>query len=96
MVANLTRTGGSSTVTIRPLDPIEDSAAGNTLMAARWDKVKADQAIMNMVFGSDGQQSLLFATQLMSAFGPGDAGDGDGKPGENSGGFDKAFGNLMG
>ena len=96
VVANLTRTGGASTVTVRPLDPIEENAPGNTLLAARWDKVKADQAIMNMVFGSDGQQSMLFATQLMSAFGPEDEGDGDGKPGDSSGGFDKAFGNLMG
>ena len=93
VVANLTRTGGSSKVTVRQLDPIDDAAGGNTLMAARWDKVKADQAIMNMVFGgSDGQQSMLFATQLMSAFGPGEEGDGDKKPGDNSNGFGAAFG----
>jgi hypothetical protein len=93
VVANLTRTGGSSTVTVRQLDPIDDAAGGNTLMAARWDKVKADQAIMNMVFGgSDGQQSMLFATQLMSAFGPGEEGDGDKKPGDTSNGFGAAFG----
>ncbi len=92
VAANLTRTGGSSTVTVRQLDPIEDTS-GNTLLAARWDKVKADQAIMNMVFGgNDGQQGMLFATQLMSAFGPGDEGDGDKKPGGNTGGFGEAFG----
>lgn len=92
VVANLTRTGGSSTVTVRQLAPIEDTGS-NTLMAARWDKVKADQAIMNMVFGGgDGQQGMLFATQLMSAFGPGDEGDGDKKPGGNAGGFGEAFG----
>jgi hypothetical protein len=97
VVANLTRTGGSATVTVRQLDPIDDAAGGHTMLAARWDKVKADQAIMNMVFGgSDGQQSMLFATQLMSAFGPGEEGDGDSKPGDNSSGFGKAFGNLLG
>lgn len=92
VLANLTRTGGSETVTVRQLDPIENNS-GNTLLAARWDKVKADQAVMNMVFGGDdGQQGLLFATQLLSAFGPGDEGDGDKKPG----GFGEAFGNLLG
>jgi len=97
VVANLTRTGGSSTVTVRPLDPIEESSSGNTLLAARWDKVKADQAIMNMVMGNnDGQQNSLFATQLLAAFGPGEEGDGDSKPGEGAGGFSKAFGNLLG
>jgi len=94
VIANLTRTGGSETVTVRPLDPIEDTA-GNARLAARWDKVKADQAIMNMVFGGgDGQQGLLFATQLMSAFGPGE--EDDRKSGEASGGFGEAFGNLLG
>jgi hypothetical protein len=97
VVANLTRTGGSSTVTVRPLDPIEESSSGNTLLAARWDKVKADQAIMNMVMGNnDGQQNSLFATQLLAAFGPGEEGDGDSKPGEGASGFSKAFGNLLG
>ena len=92
VVANLTRTGGSGTVTVRPLDPIEDGRA-NTLLASRWDKVKSDQAIMNMVLGgNDGQQNLLFATQLMSAFGPGEEGDGDSKPGGNASGFGDAFG----
>jgi hypothetical protein len=97
VLANLMRTGGSETVTVRQLAPIEDTSSTNTLLAARWDKVKADQAIMNMVFGgSDGQQSLLFATQLLSAFGPGDEGDGDSKPGGDAGGFGEAFGNLLG
>ena len=97
VVTNLTRTVGSSTVTVRDLDPVENPTGGNQMLAARWDKVKADQAIMDMVMGGqDGQQSLLFATQLLSAFGPGDAEDGDGKPDDNSSGFAKAFGSLMG
>lgn len=96
VMANLTRTGGTGTVTVRQLDPVEDTDGENTQLAARWDKVKADQAIMNMVFGGDGQQSLLFATQLMSAFGPGETGDGDSQPGSGKGDFGKAFGNLLG
>jgi len=97
VVANLTRTGGSEPMTVREAEPADD-ASGNPMIVARMDKVRSDQAIMNLVFGNDdGQQSMLFATQLMSAFGPGEEGDGDGKPGDfGQNGFSKAFGNLMG
>ncbi|MFT4075876.1 MAG: transglycosylase SLT domain-containing protein [Asticcacaulis sp.] len=98
VLANLTRTGGSDAVTVRQLDPIEDTdTSTDTRLAARWDKLKADQAIMNMVMGggNDGQQSLLFATQLLSAFGPGEDGDGDKAP-DASSGYSQAFGNMFG
>ncbi|MGA9658002.1 MAG: transglycosylase SLT domain-containing protein [Asticcacaulis sp.] len=94
VIANLTRTGGNATVTITPLPDIV-APSGNLLLAQRMDKVRSDQAIMDMVFGSsDGQKGLLFATQLLSAFGPEDtAGEGDKK---DEDGMGQAFGSLLG
>jgi hypothetical protein len=69
---------------------------------ARWDKVQSDQAIINLVFGGqDGQSGMLFNTQLMSAFGPGDEDKHDRRDGVDSyqQGLGKAFGlgdNSMG
>ncbi|MDV6333035.1 transglycosylase SLT domain-containing protein [Asticcacaulis sp. 201] len=96
VVANLTKAGGSAPVTIRELDPIEDDGPkiGNPLIAARIDKVKADQAILSLVFGSDNaQQGTLFATQLLSAFGP-EADEGGSKGRSNP--YGQAFGDLSG
>ncbi len=83
VVSNLTRTGGDAPMPIAPAesgdDPqASDSLGGNPLIVARLDKLKADEAIMQLVFGdgSGDSSGLLFATQLMSAFGP-EGADGD-------------------
>ena len=85
VMANLTRTGGNAPMAIPNADPQMETTP---LLVARWDKLKADQAVMQMVFGGQDQQGLLFSTQLMSAFGPG--GDEDDKP--QDGGDDPASG----
>ncbi len=69
VMANLTRTGGSAPMAIPDAGPKIETTP---LLMARWDKVKADEAVMQMVFGGQGQEGLLFSTQLMSAFGPGE------------------------
>lgn len=69
VMANLTHTGGDTPMPMPEAPQIDTQP----LTIARWDKVKSDQAIMQLVFGGDdGQPGLLFTTQLMSAFGPGD------------------------
>jgi hypothetical protein len=103
VVTNLTRTGGDAAMpipTVEEPDGAEtpDDLGHNPLIVARLDKLKADQAIMQLVFGDGGNNdtsSLLFATQLMSAFGPG--GDDDEK--SRMAAMTKAFGgsgSLMG
>jgi hypothetical protein len=103
VVANLTRTGGDAAMPIPTAEEPDDAETPddlgqNPLIVARLDKLKADQAIMQLVFGDGGNSdtsSLLFATQLMSAFGPG--GDDDEK--SRMAAMTKAFGgsgSLMG
>jgi len=102
VVSNLTRTGGDAPMPIAPAEVDDgtdgaDGLGGNPLIVARLDKLKADQAIMQMVFGegSNDTSSLLFATQLMSAFGP----EGDDDEQGRLASMTKAFGgtgNMMG
>lgn len=77
VVANLTHTGGNAPMPIAPAEETDgadgpDGLASSPLIVARLDKLKADQAIMQLAFGegSGDTSGLLFATQLMSAFGP--------------------------
>ncbi len=97
VVTNLTRTGGNAAMPIPTTEEPDgaetpDDLGSNPLIVARLDKLKADQAIMQLVFGEGGSggdnSSLLFATQLMSAFGPG--GDDDEK--SRMAAMTKAFG----
>ncbi len=91
VVANLTKTGGATPMNIPNATPRMDT---NPLIIARWDKVQSDQAIMQLVFGGGDQQQpgMLFTTQLMSAFGPGqDAEHRDGGD-ETDSSLGKAFG----
>ena len=92
VVANLTHTGGNTPVTVQePEDTTNSPMDNNPLIVARLDKLKADQAIMNLVFGGgDNNSGLLFSTQLMSAFGPDGDGDKDGQ--QNLQAMTKAFG----
>jgi len=78
VMANLTRTGGDAVV---PVPDAQPDLGGNPLIITRLDKLRADQAILQMVFGDDGQSGLLFSTQLMSAFAPGDDQEADGSAG---------------
>ena len=46
-------------------------ANGNGYLLARLQRVQSDAQLLNIAFGNGtGDQSLLFATQLLSAFGP--------------------------
>ncbi|WP_443750528.1 transglycosylase SLT domain-containing protein [Asticcacaulis solisilvae] len=102
VVSNLTHTGGDAPMPIAPAEPDDavtaDTGLGtNPMIVARLDKLKADQAIMQLVFGDNGGDSsgLLFATQLMSAFGP----EGDDDESSRLASLNKAFGgtgNMMG
>ncbi len=101
VISNLTRTGGDAPMPIAPAEEGDgvtpDTLGGNPLIVARLDKLKADQAIMQLVFGEGGgdNSSLLFATQLMSAFGP----SGDDEDKSRLADMTKAFGgagSLMG
>ena len=48
-----------------------DEAFGNPLITARLDKLRADAAIMQLVFGNgENEPGMLFNAQLLSAFGP--------------------------
>ncbi|EGF89525.1 transglycosylase SLT domain protein [Asticcacaulis biprosthecium C19] len=99
VMANLTKTGGNAPMPIGDPAPQMDT---ERVTIARWDKVQSDQAIINLVFGGqDGQSGMLFNTQLMSAFGPGDEEKRDRRDGVDSyeQGLGKAFGlgdNSMG
>ncbi len=94
VIANLTKTGGSATMAVQAAKTV-DVDDGNLMIASRMEKVRSDQAILDLMFGSDdGQKGMLFATQLMSAFGPGEDEGTDSKKPENA--YAKAFGNLLG
>ena len=90
VMANLTATGGDTSFSIPDTDapPQVDT---NPLLVARLDQLRSEEAMLKLVFGGGDQQGLLFTTQLMSAFGPGDADQdaGDTATGETLG---KAFG----
>ncbi len=77
VLANLTRTAGSTSMPIPDAGPDEADTSGNPFIRARLDKLRTEQAMMQMVFGggNDQQQGLLFSTQLLGAFGP--SGDDD-------------------
>lgn len=74
LMANLNSKAGGAVEMNLP-----DETEGNDLMEpgrdgfllARLQRVQSDAQLLNIAFGSGtGDQSLLFATQLMSAFGP--------------------------
>ncbi len=88
VVANLTATGSDMPFTIPdgapdsgPPDGDGPQWAHDPVILARLDKLRSDEAVMQMVFGGGDSQNSLFTTQLLSAFGPGgddkgqDAGD---------------------
>ncbi len=86
VMANLTRTGGAEPMAIP--DAVEDPQdGGNPLIMARLGKIRADEAMMKLVFGDGDQKGMLFTTQLMGAFGP-NAGD----EASSEGTLSKAFG----
>lgn len=80
VTARLTRTGGNQPMTLQAeaAPKPADQAFGNPQIVARLDKLRADTAIMQLVFGNgDTQPGMLFSAQLLSAFAPEeDAGDG--------------------
>jgi hypothetical protein len=91
VVANLTRTGGDMPVSIQVADTTPDAPADrHAFITARMDKLRSDEMIMKMVFGGDDQQGLLFNTQLLGAFGPGD--DEQQGQGKDTNALTKAFG----
>ena len=93
VVANLTRTGGSMPVQVQAAqaEP-EGEGNANPFIIARLNKLKADEAMMKMVFGDKDQSGTLFTAQLMAAFGPG--GDEDEDKSRSS--LSKAFGGSGG
>ncbi|MDC7675336.1 transglycosylase SLT domain-containing protein [Asticcacaulis machinosus] len=70
VMANLTsKAGGVVTMPDAQPDAIEENLNG--FLVARAQRVDANQALLDMMFGSDtGDKGLLFQTQLLSAFGP--------------------------
>ena len=86
VVANLTATGGDTTFNLPDAEPDAPDLSSNPLLMARYNKVQSDQALVNLMLGGDGQQGMLFATQLLSAFGPDKDGD------DKTGGLGKLFG----
>ncbi|MDI7774940.1 transglycosylase SLT domain-containing protein [Asticcacaulis sp. EMRT-3] len=75
VMANLTRVGGNQPVQTTPQAPEIDSSP---VTLARVNQLRNDQAVLSLIFGDGDQKGLLFATQLMSGFGPGGSGeDGD-------------------
>ncbi|ESQ74019.1 transglycosylase SLT domain-containing protein [Asticcacaulis sp. AC402] len=92
VMANLTKTGGNAPMPMGEVAPQMDT---ERVTIARWDKVQADQAIINLVFGGqDGQAGMLFNTQLMSAFGPEKQDVRDRRDGVDS--YDKGLGKAFG
>ena len=87
VVANLTSTGGDASFAVPDIMPDAMPTGGNPLLTARLDKVRSDEALMKLVFGDNEQQGLLFTTQLLSAFGPGNDDDD-----QDTGALTKAFG----
>lgn len=78
LMANLSRHAGGSGE-VQPTTPNEVESADEGLIYARLQRVQSDAQLLNLAFGNGaGQQSLLFATQLLGAFGPAkDSTDGD-------------------
>jgi hypothetical protein len=75
VTARLTRTGGAEPMTLQAAaEPRRaDEAFGNPQIVARLDKLRADAAIMQLVFGNgENEPGMLFNAQLLSAFGPDD------------------------
>jgi len=68
LMANLSSKAGGA-VDIIP--PSTDADPYKGMLMARLDGVRSDSMLLNLAFGNGaGEQSLLFATQLMGAFGP--------------------------
>ncbi len=91
VMANLTRTGGGETMAL-PDAVDQPQTSPNPLIIARLDKIKADEAIMKLVFGDGDQKGMLFATQLMGAFGPDADGSGANAEASSESILSKAFG----
>ena len=75
VTARLTKTGGAEPMTLQASAGSKpaDEAFGNPLITARLDKLRADAAIMQLVFGNgENEPGMLFNAQLLSAFGPDD------------------------
>ena len=78
VLANLVHTGGGAPVSVpdRTTDPTEgdDQAPGyirSVHYEARLDRLKADQALIQLAFGSTSDPAgLLVSAQLLGAFGP--------------------------
>lgn len=70
VMANLTsKAGGAVTMPDAQPDAIEENLNG--FLMARAQRVDANQALLDMMFGSEaGDKGMLFQTQLLSAFGP--------------------------
>ncbi|MEI9905882.1 MAG: hypothetical protein WDN06_19680 [Asticcacaulis sp.] len=90
VVANLTATGGDTSFSVPDAMPDAPQLPADPVLMARLDKIRSDEALMKLVFGGDGQQGMLFTTQLLSAFGPDS--DPDGSGGEKEATLVKAFG----
>ncbi|HVZ30364.1 MAG TPA: transglycosylase SLT domain-containing protein [Asticcacaulis sp.] len=91
VVANLTHTGGDMPVVVQAADTAQDTPDNrHAFIKARLDKLRSDEMIMQMVFGGNGQQGMLFNTQLLGAFGPGDD-EGQGQS-KDAAALTKAFG----
>ncbi len=90
VVANLTATGGDATFSI-PDTTAPPQVDASPVLMAKLDEMRSEEAMLKLVFGDGDQQGMLFTTQLMSAFGPG---QGDQDAGDTSGGdgLGSAFG----
>ncbi len=89
VVANLTATGGDTSFSVPDMVPDAPQLPTDPVLMARLDKIRSDEALMKLVFG-DGQQGMLFTTQLLSAFGPDS--DQTASDGEDTATLGKAFG----
>jgi hypothetical protein len=78
VLANLARTGGQSgCVTHAQVSaPIDETSVRNAAIAERMDRIKRDEAVLNLFNNKDGGGGLgggsLVDAQLLGAFGPGD------------------------
>lgn len=74
LMANLNSKAGGAMKMNLPDVPDSDKpmeANGNGYLLARLQRVQSDAQLLNIAFGNGtGDESLLFATQLLSAFGP--------------------------
>ncbi|MDC7683884.1 transglycosylase SLT domain-containing protein [Asticcacaulis sp. BYS171W] len=73
LMANLdSKAGGSGEVQMPQTDDTGPYEGPEGFLVARAQRLQSDAQLLNMVFGGGaGEQSLLVATQLLSAFGPG-------------------------